>query len=293
MAKSTKKEPGTALIKWEEQLAQEAQLLAKSEASLLGGKWFSTRNGVLSFNDNPMPNNEMVVIVLESRHENVFYEGRFDPENPSPPSCFAINKLDDDMVPHEVVEDPQSNDCAQCPNNQWGSADVGRGKACRNIRRLAMIPAGTIGEDGSCELIDDPAHFQTAEIACMKIPPTSIKGFASFVNQLAQTMRRPPAAVYTRVYLEDTETAFRVNFEALGPVPGELLDVIMARREDAGNMLEQPYDMTEREPPAPKGRNVKKPITKPAPAAKRGATPAPATKVQPRVARNAAGKARY
>ena len=144
---TTEASTGTALVKWEEELAKQAEVAAGMEANVGGGQFFSMQGGQLKFNDNPVPGNQMAVIILDHILENVFYDGDFDPNNPQPPTCFAFGRSDDDMAPHETVVaegQAQNETCNGCPFNQWGSADKGRGKACRNTRRLAMIPAGTL-----------------------------------------------------------------------------------------------------------------------------------------------------
>ena len=138
----------TRVNTWEEDLAKQAESYAEQEASAFsGGQFFSTRSGILSFDGTTMPNNEIAVIILDGVMENVLYEDAFDPDNPTSPTCFAFGRNEKEMTPHEAVTVPQCETCAACPKNQWGTSvrqdgRAGRGKACRNTRRLAMIVAG-------------------------------------------------------------------------------------------------------------------------------------------------------
>jgi hypothetical protein len=248
-----KNSESTALVNWEDELAKQAEIAATMEANAGGGQFFSMKGGQLSFNDSPMPGNQMATVILDSIFENVYYEGRYDPENPAPPTCFAFGR-DENMSPHEVVVkagQAQHSTCKGCPMNEWGSSEVGRGKACRNTRRLALIPAGTFDSHNRFQAINDPDHFSSAAIAYMKLPVTSVKSYASFVKQLAGALRRPPHGVFTRVRVEpDPKTQFRVIFEPLAQIPNEILPIIMKRHEEAKSLIEFPYNLEMEERPS-------------------------------------------
>lgn len=238
------KKTTTALANWDEELAKHAVIVAEMEQSSAGGQFFSFRGGQLKFNDAPIPNNTMAVIILDHIFENVMYEGKFDPENQAGPICFAFGRDEKTLTPHKDAVNKQAENCGVCPNNAWGSAAEGRGKACGNRRRLAMIPAGHI-ESGQFEVYDDE-FFNIAPIAFMKLPVTSIKGFASFVQQVALQAKRPPFGIFTKVQVvPDDRTQFRVTFEQIGPVPNALATAIMKRREEASGTIDFPYKAEE------------------------------------------------
>jgi hypothetical protein len=269
---ATKKTPApaktTALVRWDEELAKQAEVAAGMEANTGGGQFFSTKSGVLSWQDAPLPNNQMAVVILDSILENVYYEGRYDPEVPQGPVCFAFGREEKTMGPHQLVIDAgkqmcgASGQCAGCPMNEWGSSDVGRGKACRNTRRLAMIPAGTFNQAGKFELFDDEEHFASTAIGFMKLPVTSVKGYASFVKQVAGALRRPPFGIVTKVMVKpDPQTQFKVVFEPLMNLPDELMSVIMTRHEEAKSTIDFPYQPNEEEAAPKRGsRAAQKPV---------------------------------
>lgn len=251
-----KKASSTAIAKWDEQLAQYAEASAAMEAKTGGGQFFSLRGGQLTWQDNPIQGNSMAVIILDTVMENIYYEGRFDPEVISPPTCFAFGRSEDEMQPHEsVVELDQAvnEQCSGCPMNEWGSANIGKGKACRNTRRLALLSAGTLDGD-DVELYEDE-HFQTSEVGYMKLPVTSVKGYGSFVKQVATTLRRPPFGIITRLsVVPDDKTQFRVVFEALDKVPDSLMNIVMDRHTAIENEIMFPYTLEQEEQEKPKSR---------------------------------------
>ncbi len=273
--KAATKSPGKGLANWDEELARYAQKIADNERASGGGlKKFSLQSGVLSLDDAPMPGNQMAVIILGSIYENVFYEGDYDSKNPAPPVCFAQALEEAHLAPHDTVverEQAQHEQCEGCPMNEFGTAATGRGKACKNGRRLIVIPAGSYDKRGELTLIDEPAHFDEVEAAYLLPPVTSVKGYVSYVKQLAVTLRRPPFGVITRVALvPDAKSQFRMEFEAIAPIEDTNLFETLVRRHEAAErtlMEDSAYNLDQREPPPPpRGRASAKPV------ARKGAT---------------------
>lgn len=283
----------TEIANFDEELARLAGAGAALTNSSEGGRFFSTRAGQLSYDDTPLPGNQMAVVVIGWCLENIFYRDKFDADNRTPPTCFAFGKdpeAKDEMAPHEIVDkedvfERQSDTCEECPMNEWGSAEKGRGKACGNRRRLAMIPAGTYVSQGKgkgfeLELFDDEDHFAGADVAYLKVPVMSGKGFDSYVKQCAEQLRRPLFAVFTRVWLEpDPKSQFKVMFELLEPVPNELIPALLKRNKDIMSKIDFPYTPLSEEDGDAKGGGAaqtaskklagRKPAAKPAARAKR------------------------
>ncbi len=140
----TKKSTSTAVANWDDELARQANLAASIEESTATGHFFSLKGGILTFNDSPLPNNEMAVIILDGILETVYYEGAYDPDSPQSPVAFAFGRDEKTLTWHEKSSPEFAGQlCSESEVCQWGSADKGRGKAARETRRLALIPAGT------------------------------------------------------------------------------------------------------------------------------------------------------
>ena len=218
---------------------------------------------ILTWDQAPLPGNQMAVSVLDSILENTFYEGAYDPENPQPPMCFAFARDEKTMAPHKLVVDAHNQQCgasglcAGCPQNEWGTAEKGRGTACKNTRRLALIPAGQFNQADKFQLISDEDHYATTPIGFMKLPITRVTGFSSFVKQVAGTIRRPPHGIVTKVrVVPDPKNQFKVLFEPIVNVPDELMAAVMKRHEEAGKVIDFPYQ------PAEEETKTKKPAAK-------------------------------
>jgi hypothetical protein len=249
-----------SIVRWDEELAKEAMAAAAMEANTGGVKFISVRGGVLTWNDAPVPGNAMAVVILDHVMENVYYTSEFDPDNPSSPDCFAFGRDEATMEPHKVAKEAgtaQEGPCKGCPQNEWGSADKGRGKACRNVRRLGLISAGQLGPTGKLKLIDETDYYaKDGELAFFKVPVTSVKGFAGFVKQVASALKRPPHGIVTKLSVQpDPKSQFKVVFEPIMELPNSLMSSIMKRREEVKGLIEQAYaPRNEDEAPKQKGK---------------------------------------
>jgi hypothetical protein len=201
-----KKSTSTALTIWEQEMAEAAVAQGSTEVHQGGFKAISLRGGMLAIDDQVVEGNEMRVIILSGIHENQLYAGAYDPDEKSTPICYAFGKFEDDMVPHEAAPEPQHQNCEECEHNQWGSADKGKGKTCKNVRRLVCIT-----EDA----LESAAALEDAEARVLKLPVMSVKNWTAYVkNVLAEEIKRPSWGVVTSIKLvPDPKSQFRVQFK--------------------------------------------------------------------------------
>ena len=207
----------TEIVSYEDRLATMAKKAALTERPQTSG--VGTRAGVLTLNSNPVPGNKLECIVIASTHANLFYEGKFDSNNLTNPSCFAYSEDGENMAPHPKSSKPQHTDCAGCPQNKWGSADTGKGKACKNVRVLGVIPADVA-----------PADVATAELAVLKLPITSVNNFSQYVQKVSTLTNRPPLGVVTTIgTVPDAKSQFKVTFAMGDKVRDELIGPMLDR----------------------------------------------------------------
>ena len=255
---------GRDIVNYDEKWARDAERYAKQH-EVKGGAFLSTRGGILSFGDEVLPGNQAPVIILDSVAENTYYQGKFDPDNVAAPVCYAFGRDGEDMAPHPSMQQspeyfvPQATECAVCPWNEYGSADKGKGKACQNRYRLTMIPAGFYqpkrgSRDFDLDVFTDPKHYQTADIAFLKLPVLSGRNFDKYVSQLNATIHRPPHGVITRIFVEpDPKAQYKVHFELIEEVSTELADIIFARHDEAMKIAIQGYAPPEAKPQVERG----------------------------------------
>lgn len=235
---ATKNVPATAKKQlpttWEQQLATAAAQGAEAEAATGGSKMFSVKGGVLAFAGMPVKGNTMQCVVADSIFENAYYGESYDPDHPLPPICYSYSRDGKDMEPHAESPEKQHGDCTTCPHNQWGSAEKGKGKACKNTRRLLIIPATAT---------EDPATVRKADYGFLKLPVTSTVGWANYVKALAASYKRPPFGVITEIgVVPDPKTQFKVTFNAVDPIKDPQVGAaIMELRDMRRTELEAPY----------------------------------------------------
>jgi hypothetical protein len=234
----------TEMTVWADELAKYAAESAKSEAPHTST--ISLRSGVLSYQGQPVVNNKLEVVILDSVVERTFYEDRFDPNNISSPVCFAFAS-NGQCAPHEAAAKPQHATCSGCPRDAWGSSlSGGRGKACQERRKLALIPATAAATaDG----------VLSAEVATLRLPVTSVKAWGGYVQSLAALHRRPPFAVVTEIGVKpDARSQFVVTFRTADLLDDSIIQAILQKRELVQPLLTTPYTAPTPEPtptPAP------------------------------------------
>jgi hypothetical protein len=224
--------PGTSVISWQEELAKLAVVTAETEKP--SGNWVSFKSGVLTINDSVMKGNEVDCVVIHSIFENQLYKGRYDANNPSTPICFAFSETEDDLKPHPDSPEPQAESCDVCPNNVWGSdPDGGRGKACKNVRRLALVAASDL----------DAEKIPKADVVLAKLPVTSVRNWSTYASQIANVLKLPPLAVITKMNVEpDAKTQFQVNFALMDKITdGAIIQALLNKRKDTTPMIFAPY----------------------------------------------------
>lgn len=195
----------------------------------VGWTYFKTQGGVFVFNEEEL-GKSIEVSILGAMRENLYYEGGYDPSNPSPPVCFALGKKADELAPPEELKTKQADKCSECPMNVFGTAEQGRGKACKNQMRLAVLP-----------WIEDAEELSKLEGARLRIPVTAIRPFAAYVNKLTKGLHMPLLAAVTRIETEGLKTGgWTMTFEPVGGITDQsILKILKDRREEAEESLRQ------------------------------------------------------
>lgn len=179
---------------------------------------------------------QLVVVDFVSRNE--YYEDAYNKDDITPPNCFAIHPEPKQLVPSDNSPDKQCDNCASCPMNQFGSAPTGAGKACKNTRVLAVMP---------------PDADDDTEIWTLKVSPTAVKAFDSFVAGVNRTFQLPPVGVVVTVGFSGAKDFPSLEFT--DPQLNENVVVHFGRQDEAREMLMREPDVSSfgAEKPAAKG----------------------------------------
>jgi len=140
-------------------------------------------------------------VLLYYGRQNTYWEGKYDPNNVTPPDCFSVDG--------ETGSKPRDSEgrfgkCGDCSLNVFGSG-VGKGKACRNQMKLYVQVLGTTVP------------------ATLFLAPTSLSNFTKsyIMNKITQK-----GLNYFKILTKfkafkkgegaQQETFFRVTFEVAG-----------------------------------------------------------------------------
>lgn len=161
------------------------------------GKVFTLPNGASS--DGPL-----TCVVLDWVTANTYFKGIYNPKDIQPPACFAIAREPAHAVPSDKSPDKQHDRCVGdienkgCPKNQWASDEQGgKGKACKNTRRLLIVPSDATAETPPWVI---------------SVSPTGLKHFDKYVNTLAD-MGTHPIEVVTDIAFEASEAYPTLRFK--------------------------------------------------------------------------------
>lgn len=234
--------------KWDEELAKHATKQAAQERPAVGRLAF--RAGIMTYQNTPIPGNKLNAVIVSTAKEHALYQNvldmrPFDPNKPENPVCFALSLNDEEMVPHKDAKTKMAADCASCKFNQWGSDPKGgRGKACKESRRMVILPQSSVLTQNPAgqPYPAAPGAVKKAEAATASIPVTSVKNWANYTAQLAGEYRRPSWAMVTEISAHPhAKTVFEVKFAPIAEIDHSHLGDLMARVETSNGIVMTPY----------------------------------------------------
>lgn len=165
-----------------------------------------------------------VVIVRGNPGVNkTYYIKQWKPgQEPEAPDCMSS----DGIRPSAESTTKQSEACATCPQNEWGSKInplTGKKiKACADGKRIAVLPPGKLDGD----------MFQ------ITVPPASIGDFGAFLKQLNQVS---PPVLYNDIVVRisfDTEVSYpKLKFEPVRYLTDEEAAKVQERFESSESKL--------------------------------------------------------
>lgn len=237
----TKKQDSLVVTNWQKELAVKCEQTLITEKHMAGDQQFiSIQQGQFIFDGSPLKNNQIIAVIADSIIENTLYTTAYNSDNIVSPECYALGRVESQLKPHELAEKPASEMCVTCPNYQWGSGN-GKGKACKNKRRLALLLAGFTNDDGKVELTT-VKELSASPFAFMRIPVTSVKSFSSYTRKIVMTTKLPLFCMVTKITaIPDTKTIVQLKFEPVQRVPDEWLQAVVERNNEAEEMISFPY----------------------------------------------------
>ena len=187
------------------------------------GKLFALPSGEVS----PGP---LRAVVLDFVWFLAHYPNGWNPDDPGEPDCWAIGRDKPEsglLLPHRDARNPHAENCATCPKNQWASGK-GNAKACKNSRRLVVVP---------------PDVTLDIEPATLYVSPTALSRFDLYVKGLAHLHGLLPIQVVTEIAFDPKPTYPSLTFALIAP--HDNIDVMWALQRRAQEQLFKPLERNE------------------------------------------------
>ena len=146
-------------------------------------------------------------------YAKAFVEG----DEPAAPDCSS----DDGITPRADSKNKQSDNCATCPKNVWGTGKEGKGRECGDSKRLAVATADNLNAP-----------------MLLTVPAGSLGGFNEYLNWLLKKGVDVCYATVTRIGFDYDAAHPKLTFKAIGwvsedPTPyleNEQIDFIVGRK---------------------------------------------------------------
>jgi hypothetical protein len=177
-------------------------------------KFFVDEKGV------PYPYFDCVILAMHDKTSKMFYTpGTYNEDSAGAPICTSLNG----DKPDAGVPEPQSPSCGTCKNNVWGSAaNGGRGKACQDHRKLAVLIMPYMTKHILEKPLLEPVYF--------KVPPASLKPLKIYGDSLVHR-GVPHEAVITRVTFVPGKQ-FEMKFDLKQPLTDAEAPVVLPLVDD-------------------------------------------------------------
>jgi hypothetical protein len=238
-----------------------------------GKVWSITRGGnepfVLMRPDGDGPRNSIDVVLLAASQcvSKVFYETGYVEGSTSPPDCFSTNGV----VPDASSTKKQSNTCAACPQNAWGSRITPAGKkakACQDSKRVAVAPLGDIRN----EAFGGPMM--------LRVPAASLTDFANYGDGLEGQGYRY-YTVGTKMSFDANEAYPKLVFEPIRTLEDGEAEAVVELRKSAAvtSILAEDIGGTQETYVEPTTTQVTPQVTAPQPARTQPAATTPVAPV--------------
>ena len=173
---------------------------------------------------SPVGSINAVMVAANNKLSKTYYRAKYQEGSNAEPDCSSENGV----TPDVGIENPQSPNCATCPQNVWGSAiseaSQKQIKACQDSKRLAIAP---VNENG---VMLEPLYM-------LNVPAASLKGLAKYSEDLKGT-GRPFQAVVTKMSfdIDAAYPALMFNF-ARDLTAAEFAQVIEASKKPSTDAL--------------------------------------------------------
>lgn len=136
--------------------------------------------------DEPEYSKEIIGVIVDHYPVNAFFEEEYSGQA-QPPTCSSMDGKTGIGEPGGL--------CSNCPLNKYGSGEDGKGKKCKNLRRIYVLRSGEILP------------------ILITLPPTSIRNFSDYISKRIVMKGMKACDVVTKMTLtvEKSQTGIKYS----------------------------------------------------------------------------------
>ena len=169
---------------------------------------------------DPLSSVELVIVKASPVLSKIFYLDGYTDGSSAAPDCFSTNGV----TPDAASPKKQCNTCAACPHNAFGSAKLangqpGKGKACHDSKRLAVVPLGDIDNEPN------------GGPMLLRVPAGSFKELTKYADAM-KSQGFPFFAVGTRIGFDMKEAFPKLVFRPIRALDDDEAAKVVALRDD-------------------------------------------------------------
>ncbi len=225
---------GTEVVNIQEEMEKQALTIANRISAPTGDRIRVTQQKTFKMPDGTEQDGPIECVIVDFAAAHYYYTTAYSEGDVTPPDCFALGLNAPELAPSSKALHKQAENCAVCPQNQFGTAPNGKGKACRNTRLLALLPLDATEE---------------TPLQLLSLSPTAIKAFDDYAAAIARTYRAPPYKVISMIGFDPTASYATLRFGK--PRPNPAYELAFKRLEEARARLLVEPDMTVVDQPDP------------------------------------------
>jgi hypothetical protein len=221
---------GVVVGGWRERAAKSiaAGKVASAKLPQQSGNFISFRGGSPSLGGVNLPN-PLPLVILAYDAERAYYSKPYQPDVMATPDCYSY----DGVTPHHKAKVPQSNSCAQCRFNEFGTSQNGKGKACKEGAKFAAIHA---------DMLESPAKIAGATIIQGRLSVLNSKGFRNYTGYFEEAGQPIWGSVSQLSVQPDSKSQYAVTFSnVVADLDDTDLDGIAVRVDEAEKLMALPY----------------------------------------------------
>lgn len=206
------------------------------------------KSGNLTFvADGNQIGQEIIVASVESAWAKQWYASAYVKGASATPDCYAFGIKEKGLHAHPESPDKQNlqpdgtSPCDGCQHNKFGTARVGKGKACSDKPRLAVILFHDV--EGK-----DEGAIRRATVYQLDIPAASIGNFSQYLSMLVDLTPHGnfrEAFTKVRCQMRPGAKGHEIKFEFVGVVPAKAMPALLARGPTAYEQMTQPFPVLE------------------------------------------------